>query len=59
MADIKSGAWNIAAKTAATVLKGDANAVYSPACIYEGFASYAWAPAALPPHNERPLQHGR
>ena len=36
MTGIKSGAWNIAAKTAPTVLKGDANAVYSPACIYEG-----------------------
>ena len=36
MTDIKSGAWNIAAKTALTVLKGDANAVYSPVCVYEG-----------------------
>lgn len=36
MTGIKNGAWNIAAKTAPTVLKGDANAVYSPACIYEG-----------------------
>ena len=36
MTDIKSGAWNIAAKTAPTVLKGDANSVYSPVCVYEG-----------------------
>ena len=36
MTGIKNGAWSIAAKTAPTVLKGDANAVYSPACIYEG-----------------------
>ena len=36
MAGIRSGSWSIAAKTAPTVLRGDANAVYSPACIYEG-----------------------
>ena len=36
MTGIKNGAWNIAAKTAPTVLKGDANAVYSPVCVYEG-----------------------
>ena len=36
MTDIKCGAWDIAVKTAPAILKGDANAVYSPACIYEG-----------------------
>lgn len=36
MTDIRSGAWVIAAKTAPTILKGDVNAVYSPACVYEG-----------------------
>lgn len=36
MANNKSGAWNIAAKTAPAILKGDTNAVYSPACIYDG-----------------------
>ena len=30
------GAWKVAEKTAAAILDGDENSVYSPACIYEG-----------------------